>query len=53
MERDVVTCQGCGHVYTVRVRDDGTYVLPTNTGTCERCGTAEFTRVSEEMAESD
>ncbi len=49
MERDVITCKQCGHAYTVRVRDDGTYVLPTDTGGCERCGGVEFTRVSKDI----
>lgn len=53
MERDVVTCQGCGRAYSARVRDDGTYVLPTDTGTCERCGSVEFDRVSKEIVEND
>ncbi len=53
MDREVVTCEGCGHPYSVRVRDDGTYVLPTDTGECEQCGCTEFSQVSGDLVGDD
>ncbi|WP_231182874.1 hypothetical protein [Haladaptatus sp. DYF46] len=53
MDRVVVTCEGCGHPCTVRVRDDGTYVLPTDTGECEQCGCTEFLQVSGDVIGND
>ncbi|WP_423744810.1 hypothetical protein V5735_01855 (plasmid) [Haladaptatus sp. SPP-AMP-3] len=46
MDWEFVTCEECGQPYSVRVREDGTYVLPTDAGECERCGCTEFSRVT-------
>ncbi|WP_227373965.1 hypothetical protein [Haladaptatus halobius] len=53
MRREVVTCEGCGQPYSVRVRDDGTFVLPTETGECDRCGGNQFSQVVDEITGDD
>ena len=42
MERDVVKCEQCGQPYTVRVRDEESVIVPTETGECAECGGTEF-----------
>ena len=36
-DRTIVACVDCESVYTVRRREDGTFIMPTTDGSCE-CG---------------
>ncbi|WP_458204755.1 hypothetical protein [Haladaptatus sp. NG-SE-30] len=53
MERATVTCEQCGQPYTARIRGDGSVVLPTESGDCERCGGTEFSPLVDEAATDD
>ncbi|MFD1515578.1 hypothetical protein [Halomarina rubra] len=40
-QQRIVCCSACGRAYTARLRDDGTFILPTTDGRC-RCGADRF-----------
>ena len=44
MERSIVVCEECANVYTGRIRDDGTVILPLDDQTCH-CGGKAFDTV--------
>jgi hypothetical protein len=41
MERSIVVCEECANIYTGRVDDDGTIILPLDDQTCH-CGGSAF-----------
>jgi len=45
IDRTIVSCQNCQHVYTARVQDDGRLILPTPGNTCS-CGSESFDEVT-------
>ncbi|WP_224336367.1 hypothetical protein [Haloprofundus halobius] len=45
MDRTVVTCSRCGQVYSARIGDEGSIVLPTENQNCPKCGEVEFVEV--------
>lgn len=44
MERTIIQCGNCEKVYTARVREEGTIILPTSDQHCE-CGHEVFDEV--------
>lgn len=44
--RTLVSCLACATVYTARVRDDGSFILPTTDGNCA-CGNEAFKEVTD------
>lgn len=53
MDREAVVCNECGQPYSVRVRDDGSFILPTDTGECGNCGATDFSQLANEMDDVD
>ena len=51
MDRDAVICDQCGQPYSVRVRDDGSFILPTDDGECGGCGGTDFSRITPELTD--
>ena len=49
MEREAVICNQCGQPYSVRVRDDGSFILPTDDGVCGNCGGGDFSELAGRM----
>jgi len=43
-ERQIIVCEGCQNIYTGRVREDGSFILPLDDGACH-CGGKEFDTV--------
>ena len=53
MDQTIIRCTACEHVYTVRKRDDGEFLLTTDDGDCV-CGDGVFQALGEAAkAESD
>ena len=52
MDRVIVACTACKRVYTVRKREDGSFILPVGGEQCE-CGNDSFAEFNEKGMASD